>query len=55
MTLCMLEQVGLEELLTYHEAEFEITDGYYYELTVAAGISRDYGPRRTRTPACPAC
>ena len=23
-------KVGLEEIITYHEAEFEITDGYYY-------------------------
>ena len=23
-------KVGLEELITYHEAEFEIVDGYYY-------------------------
>ena len=25
-----IDKVGLEELSTYHEAEFEITDGYYY-------------------------
>ena len=26
-----IDKVGLEELLTYHEAEFEIIDGYYYD------------------------
>ena len=25
-----IDKVGLEELITYHEAEFEIIDGYYY-------------------------
>ena len=25
-----IDKVGLEELITYHEAEFEIVDGYYY-------------------------
>ena len=25
-----VDEVGLEEILTYHEAEFEIIDGYYY-------------------------
>ena len=24
------DKVGLEELITYHEAEFESIDGYYY-------------------------
>ena len=24
------DKVGLEAIITYHEAEFEITDGYYY-------------------------
>ena len=24
------DKVGLEKLITYHEAEFEIIDGYYY-------------------------
>ena len=26
-----IDKVGLEEIITYHEAEFEITDGYYYD------------------------
>ena len=26
-----IDKVGLEELITYHEAEFEIIDGYYYD------------------------
>ena len=25
-----IDKVGLEDLITFHEAEFEITDGYYY-------------------------
>ena len=25
-----IDKVGLEEITTYHEAEFEIIDGYYY-------------------------
>ena len=25
-----IDKVGLEEIITYHEAEFEITDGYYF-------------------------
>ena len=25
-----IDNVGLEELITYHEAEFEIIDGYCY-------------------------
>ena len=25
-----IEKVGLEDLITFHEAEFEIIDGYYY-------------------------
>ena len=25
-----IDKVGLEEIITYHEAEFEIIDGYYY-------------------------
>ena len=25
-----IDKVGLEELITYHEAEFEIVDGYFY-------------------------
>ena len=25
-----IDKVGLEELITYHEAGFEIIDGYYY-------------------------
>ena len=25
-----IDKVGLEELITYHGAEFEIIDGYYY-------------------------
>ena len=26
-----IDKVGLEDLITSHEAEFEITDGYYYD------------------------
>ena len=26
-----IDKVGLEELITYHEAEFEIIGGYYYD------------------------
>ena len=26
-----IDKVGLEELITYHEAEFEIIDGYFYD------------------------
>ena len=26
-----IDKVGLEEIITYHEAEFEIIDGYYYD------------------------
>ena len=26
-----IDEVGLEEIITYHEAEFEIIDGYYYD------------------------
>ena len=26
-----IDKVGLEELITYHEAEFETIDGYYYD------------------------
>ena len=25
-----VDKVGLEDLITFHEAEFEIIDGYYY-------------------------
>ena len=25
-----IDKIGLEELITHHEAEFEIIDGYYY-------------------------
>ena len=25
-----IDKVGWEDLITFHEAEFEITDGYYY-------------------------
>ena len=25
-----IDKVGLEDLITFHEAEFEITDGYYF-------------------------
>ena len=25
-----IDKVGLEEIITYREAEFEIIDGYYY-------------------------
>ena len=25
-----IDKVGLEDLITFHEAEFEIIDGYYY-------------------------
>ena len=26
-----IDKVGLEDLITFHEAEFEIIDGYYYD------------------------
>ena len=26
-----IDKVGLEEIIEYHQAEFEITDGYYYD------------------------
>ena len=26
-----IDKVGLEDLITFHEAEFETTDGYYYD------------------------
>ena len=26
-----IDKVGLEEIITYHEAELEIIDGYYYD------------------------
>ena len=29
--LIYIDKVGFEELTTYHEAEFEIIDGYYYD------------------------
>ena len=31
MKLCMLIKVGLQSLITYHEAEFEVLDGYYFD------------------------
>ena len=31
MKLCMLIKVGLQYLITYHEAEFEVLDGYYFD------------------------
>ena len=26
-----IDKVGLEEIIEYHQAEFEIIDGYYYD------------------------
>ena len=26
-----IDKVGLEDLITFHEAEFEILDGYYFD------------------------
>ena len=26
-----IDKVGLEDIITFHEAEFEIIDGYYYD------------------------
>ena len=31
MELFYIDKVGLEEIITHHEAEFEVIDGYYYD------------------------
>ena len=45
-----IDKVGLEELITYHEAEFEIIDGYYYNEgrnnTINHVIKDSYGLRK---------
>ena len=50
MELFYIGKVGLEELVTYHEAEFEIVDGYYYNEgrnnTINNGIKGLYDLRK---------
>ena len=44
-----LGKVGLEDLITFHEAEFEIIDGYYYNSgrtnTINNVVNNLYGLR----------